>query len=86
MLVLAVHVDDMAVAGPRDEVDKLLVTLNEDFTTVDLGGLTFFTGCAAIKDTKNGVTKINQNTFIETIARRCDVTTTARSPLPPVQT
>ena len=28
------------------EVDKLLVTLNEDFTTVDLGVLSFFTGCA----------------------------------------
>ena len=78
VLVLAVHVDDMAVAGPRDEVDKPLVTLNEDFTTVDLGGLTFFTGCAVIQDTKNGVTKINQKTFIETFARRFDVTTTAR--------
>ena len=80
VLVLAVHVDDMAVAGPRDEVDKLLVTLNEDFTMVDLGGLTFFTGCAVMQDTKNGVTKINQKTFIETIARRFDVTTTARYP------
>ena len=45
VLVLAVHVGDVAVAGPRDEVDKLLVTLNrDDFTTVDLGELTFFTG------------------------------------------
>ena len=56
------------------------MTLNEDFATVDLGGLTFFTGCAVIQDTKNGVTKINQKTFIETIARRFDVTTTARYP------
>ena len=53
---LAVHVDDMAVASPRDEIDKLLVTLNKDFTTVDLGELTFFTGCAVIQDTENGVT------------------------------
>ena len=68
VLVLVVHVDDMAVAGPRDEVDKLLVTLNEDFTMVDLGGLTFFTGCAVMQDTKNGVTKINQKTFIETLS------------------
>ena len=37
VLILAVHVDDMAVAGLKNEVDKLLVTLNEDFTTVDLG-------------------------------------------------
>ena len=37
VLILTVHVDNMAVAGPRVEVDKLLVKLNEDFTTVDLG-------------------------------------------------
>ena len=80
VLVLAVHVDDMAVAGPRDEVDKLLVTLNEDFTTVDLGRLTFCAGCAVIQDMRNGVTKIIQKTCIETIARRFDVTTTARYP------
>jgi len=68
VLILTVHVDDMAVAGPRVEVDKLLVTLNEDFTTVDLGELSFFTGCAVIQDIENGVTKINQKTFIETLA------------------
>ena len=39
VLILAVHVDDMAAAGLKIEVDKLLVTLNEDFTTVDLGTL-----------------------------------------------
>ena len=80
VLVLAVHVDDMAAAGPRDEIDKLLVTLNKDFTTVDLGELTFFTGCAVVQDVENGITKINQRTFIETLAKRFDVTTTARYP------
>ena len=25
VLAMAVHVDDMAVAGPRDEIDKLLL-------------------------------------------------------------
>ena len=54
VLILAVHVDDMAVAGLKIEVDKLLVTLNEDFTTVDLGILSFFTGCAVIQDVENG--------------------------------
>ena len=37
VLILAVHVDDMAVAGTRVEVNKLLVTLNKDFETNDLG-------------------------------------------------
>ena len=83
VLVLTVHVDDMAVAGPRVEVDKLHVTLNEDFTAVDLRELSFFTGCAVIQDIENGVTKINQKTFIEALAGRFDVTTTAPYPANP---
>ena len=59
VLILTVPVDDMAVACPRVGVDKLLVTLNEDLTTVDLGELSFFTGCAVFQDIENGVTKIN---------------------------
>ena len=31
VLILAVHVNDMEVAGTGVEVDKLLVTLNTDF-------------------------------------------------------
>ena len=68
MLILTVHVDDMAVAGTGVEVDKLLVTLNTDFMTNDLGELSFFTGCSIIQDTENGVLKLNQKTFIETLA------------------
>ena len=45
VLILAVHLDDMAVAGTRVGVNKLLVTLNKDFETNDLGELSFFTGC-----------------------------------------
>ena len=59
------------------------MTLNEDFTTVDLGELSFFTGCAVIQDIENGVTKINQKTFIETLARRFDVSATAPYPATP---
>ena len=51
VLILDVHVDDMAVAGTRVEVNKLLVTLNKDFETNNLGELSFFTGCIIIQDT-----------------------------------
>ena len=54
VLILAVHVDDMAVAGTRVEVNKLLVTFNKDFETNDLGKLSFFTGCTITQDTKKG--------------------------------
>ena len=83
MLILTVDVDDMAVAGTGVEVDKLFVTLNTDFTTNNLGELSFFTGCFIIQDTENGMLKLNQKTFIETFAKRFDVTTTAPYPTSP---
>ena len=76
-LILAVHVDDMAVAGTRVEVNKLLVTLNKDFETNDLGELYFFTGCIITQDTEKGLASISQKMFIETLVRRFDVTTTS---------
>ena len=85
-LILTVHVDDMAVAGTGVEVDKLLVTLNTDFTTNNLGELSFFTGCSGcsiIQDTENRVLKLNQKTFIETHEKHFDETTTARYPASP---
>ena len=83
VLILDVHVDDMAVAGTRVEVNKLLVTLNKDFETNNLGELSFFTGCIIIQDTLKGLTSISQKTFIETLARRFDVTTTSSYPASP---
>ena len=83
VLILAVHVDDMAVAGTRIEVNKLLVTFNKDFETNDLGELSFFTGCTIIQDTEKGLTSISHKTFIETLARRFDVATTSPYPASP---
>ena len=72
----------MAVAGPREEVDKLLEVLNEDFTTNDLGELSFFTGCAFKQNLELGEISI-KTAFIETLARRFDVTTTSLYPTSP---
>ena len=83
VLILAVHVDDMAVVGTRVEVNKLLVTLNKDFETNGLGELFFFTGCTITQDTEKGLTSINQKTFIETFARHFEVTTTSPYPASP---
>ena len=44
VLILTVHVDDMAVGGTGVEVDKLLETFNTDFTTNDLGEPSFSQG------------------------------------------
>ncbi|CAN0599542.1 unnamed protein product, partial [Laminaria digitata] len=73
----------MAVAGPREEVDKLLEVLNEDFTTNDLGELSFLTGCAFTQDVELGTLGITQTAFIETLARRFDVTKISQYPASP---
>ena len=59
VLTLAVHVNDMAVAGTRVKVNKLLVTLNNDFETNELGELSFFTGCTITQGTEKGLTSIS---------------------------
>ena len=83
VLILTVHVDDMAVGGTGVEVDKLLVTRDTDFTTNNLRELSFFTGYCIIQDTENGVLKLNQKKFVETLDKRFDVTTTTRYPASP---
>lgn len=35
--VILVHADYITVAGPSDEIDKLLLVLNEEIATSDLG-------------------------------------------------
>ena len=71
----------MAVAGTGVEVDKLLVAFNTDFKTNDLGELS--AGCSIIQDTENGVLNLSQTTFIDTLAKRINVTMTARYPASP---
>ena len=83
VMIMTVHVDDMTVAGPREEVDKLLEVLNEDFTTNDRGELYFFIGCAFKQNLELGEISINQTAFIETLTRRFDVTTTSLYPASP---
>ena len=83
LLILAVHVDDMAVAGSRKEVDKLLVVLNEDLTTNDHGELFFFTECVFSQDFEKGRLSMTQTAFIQPLARRFGVTTTSLYPASP---
>lgn len=85
VLNLTVHVDDktVRVAGPRDEVDKLLLVLNEDFTTNNLGDLSFLMGCVFTQDLERGKLSIVESAFSETHARRFDLTTTSLHPASP---
>ena len=81
--ILTVHVDVMAVGGPRDKNDELLSVLNEFFTTNDVGELFFFMGCACMQDLKTGKLSIVQTAFTEALARHFDVITASLYPASP---
>ena len=76
MVILTMHVDDMTVAGTVDEVRQLHDVLNEDFTTNDL--LPLFTGCVAAQNVEEGHLSISQTAFIETLAKRLNVSTISK--------
>ena len=59
------------------------MALNEYFTTNDLEELSIFTGCVFSQDVEKGGLGMTQNTFIKTLARRFNVTTTSPSKAPP---
>ena len=80
VMILVVHVDDIAVAGVDDEIVKLEKVLNEDFTTTNLGLLTLFTGCVVEQVVEYGFVTIKQTPFIETLARRFGFTETWEHP------
>ena len=80
VMILAVHVDDIAVAGVSDEIEELEKVLNEDFTTTNLGLLNLFTGCVVEQDVKHGFVSISQTPFIETLAKRFSVTKVSEHP------
>lgn len=50
VLMTTFHVNDVAVAGLREEVDEPIDVVNEDFTTNDPGELSFFAGYAFKQD------------------------------------
>lgn len=85
-LILTVHVDHRAVAGPKDEIAKPLLVLNEYFTTNDLGELSFFMECVLTQDLERGTLSIIQTALTETLVRRLDVATAPFTPFLLVRT
>ena len=75
VLILTVHVDDMAVASAVTKGRQLQEVLNEDFTTNDQGELSRFTGCVVTQNVEEGYLSISQTAFIETLAKCFDMST-----------
>lgn len=66
-----------AVPGSRDEVLMVLVVINEKFTTNDIGAFSFFTAFVSSQDVDKGRLTLTRTDFIETLAKRFDISTTS---------
>ena len=64
-LIMAVHVDDMVVAGKADDCSALCDFLNKSFPTNNLGELKQYTGCAFRRNRDLGTLKITQTACID---------------------
>ena len=75
-MVLAVHVNDMIVAGTEDDCKALHKFLNENFPTNNLGELTHYMGCSFARNRKEGTLTMSQESSIEKLTERFHVTKT----------
>ncbi|CAB1111664.1 unnamed protein product [Ectocarpus sp. CCAP 1310/34] len=78
--LIVIYVDDIIVAADEGEREELFASLNKKFPVKDVGECTWYDGCAIAMDVENGITKLSQTAYIESMLKRFDVTTTAFTP------
>ena len=82
-LIVAVHVDDIVIAG-SDEISRdVHAVLVKKFRTNNLGELTWYTGCAFKRDWELGTSDITQKSFIESMLNVIGVNSTSGIPPTP---
>ena len=82
-LVMAVHVDEIVIAGLDEACREFRAPLNTNFPTNKLGELTWYTGCAFKRIWKLGTLEITQKAFVESMLNRFGVNSSSDIPATP---
>ena len=69
-LIMAVHVDDIVIAGSDETCKDFHAALTTKFSTNYLVELTWYTGCALKRNWELGTLEITQNAFVESMLNR----------------
>ena len=72
-LIVAVHVDDIVIAGSDETCRDFHAALVKNFPTSNLRELTWYTGCAFKRDWELRTLEITQKAFIESMLNRFGV-------------
>ena len=82
-LTIAVHIDDIVIAGSDGACRDFHAALVSKFPTNDLGELTWYTGLAFKRDWELGTLESTQNASIESILNRFGVDSSSDIPATP---
>ena len=82
-LIMDVHVDDIVIAGSDETCKDFHAALVTKFPTNNLGGLTWYAGCALKRDWELGTLEITQNTFIGSVLNRFGANSSSDIPATP---
>ena len=64
-LIMAIHVDDIVIAGSDETCRDFHAALSTKFPTNNLGELTWYTGCASTPDWELGTLDIAQTASLK---------------------
>ena len=67
-LIVCIHVDDLAVtAKDKDTFDAFMRKIKEEFPVNDMSDLSWYLGCAFERDKMEGVMKMTQTVFVDSL-------------------
>ena len=82
-LIMAVHVDDIVIAGSDEACRDFHAAFCTNFPTNNLGESTWYTGCAFRRNWKLGTLEITQKDFVENMLNCFDVNLSSDVPAAP---
>ena len=82
-LIMAVHVDDIVIAGSDKACRDFYAALNTKLPTNNLGELTWYTSCAFRRNWELGTLEIPDKAFVESMLNRFGVNSSSDIPATP---
>ena len=84
-LIVCIHVDDLLIAlaakdKDKDTLDDFYVQLKEEFSVNYMGDLSWYFGCAFERDRMEGVMKMTQTAFMDSLVGRFDTQYETQTP------
>ena len=82
-LIVCVHFDDLLIAvtaKDKETFDVFYAQLKDEFLVNDMGDLSWYLACTFERDKMEGVVKMTQTAFVDSLVDRFDIQFETRTP------